>query len=299
MNTHQLLQFASAARNKNMTAAAKELGVSQPSVSQAVKKLEEELGVTLFLREGSTLYLTQYGKVLLRQAETALRSISNAEKEISDSAATKTNQVRLIARQPMGNMTKLLGKFNDSHPNIKVACVTPNERMLASDYDIALFASTKHFEEPNIIHVCDEHYSLCVPKSHRLAGKGKVALKSLRGEKFILSPAISEMNDVVGGMFEEAGFEPKATAYFSAYWDLIKLVEQGFGICIATDVSWFIENEADVALVPISDVKRTRSIYIKWPNQAYLSEATLSLIDYLCQAYRRFSDEKKYLRAFV
>lgn len=259
MDTHQLMQFESVARNKSMTTAARELGVSQPSVSQAVKKLERELGVQLFSRNGADLELTQYGKILSHQAKVAFRSMSNAKAEITDSKDPKTKRIRLIARQPMGDMAQLLGKFNASYPLAQVVCLIPNEHTLAADYDVEIFASSSSLEDTNIIHVCDEKYSLCVPMGHKLAKKRSVELRSLRNEKFLLSPALSEMNNVIRGMFEEAGFSPKTPMYVSTYWDLIKLVEQGFGICISTDVSWLIENDANIATIPISDVKRIRS----------------------------------------
>lgn len=284
------------ARCQNMTEAAKELGVSQPSLSQSIKKLENSLGVALFDRDGRSLVLNEYGEILLEQSEIALRSIDNAVKEINDNIGTGQHKIRLVARCPIGNSAKVFKKYHESHPDIIVSCLTPSESTSEAEYDIELLATSGTMTQENCLPVCDEEYIVCVPKKHKFANQDSVALKDLAREQFIISAASSEMNTVEQKMFEEAGFKPKIGAYFSYYGDILRAVEQGLGICIATEITWFIGTDWDIVPLRLTDVNRSRSIFIKWPTQAYLSESSLGLVSYICGEFRAFADEQKLLQ---
>lgn len=296
MDVRQIRQFMAVARCQNMTSAAKELGVSQPSLSQAIKKLENSLGVSLFDRDGRNLTLNEYGKILLDQSEIAVRSIDNAVKEINDNIGFGQHKIRLIARCPIGNSAKVLKKYHDNHPDIVISCLTPSENTSEVEYDIEILATSDPLSQKNCLPVCEEEYIVCVPKKHRLANQGSVALKDLARERFILSAAMSEMNTVEKEMFAEAGYKPRVKAYFSYYGDILRAVEQGLGICIATEITWLIGTNWDVVPLRIADVKRSRNILIKWPMQAYLSESSLGLVSYICGEFRSFADEQKLLR---
>lgn len=296
MDVRQIKHFMAVARCQNMTSAAKELGVSQPSLSQAIKKLENSLGVPLFDRDGRNLTLNEYGKILLDQSEIAVRSIDNAVKEINDNIGFGQHKIRLIARCPIGNSAKVLKKYHDNHPDIIISCLTPSENTSEVEYDIEILATSDPLSQKNCLPVCEEEYIVCVPKKHRLANQGQVALKDLAREHFILSAATSEMNTVEKGMFAEAGYKPRVKAYFSYYGDILRAVEQGLGICIATEITWLIGTNWDVVPLRINDVKRFRNILIKWPLQAYLSESSLGLVSYICGEFRTFADEQKLLQ---
>lgn len=295
MDVRQIKQFMAVARCQNMTSAAKELGVSQPSLSQAIKKLENSLGVPLFDRDGRNLTLNEYGKILLDQSEIAVRSIDNAVKEINDNIGFGQHKIRLIARCPIGNSAKVLKKYHDNHPDIVISCLTPSENTSEVEYDIEILATSDPLSQKNCLPVCEEEYIVCVPKKHRLVNQRSVALKDLAREHFILSAATSEMNTVEKGMFAEVGYKPRVKAYFSYYGDILRAVEQGLGICIATEITWLIGTNWDVVPLRINDVKRFRNILIKWPLQAYLSESSLGLVSYICGEFRSFADEQKLL----
>ena len=296
MDLRQIKQFMTVARHQSMTVAAKELGVSQPSLSQSIKKLESSLGVSLFNRDGRSLVLNEYGKILLAQSEIAIRSIDNAVKEINDTIGAGQHKIRLIARCPIGNSAKVFKKYHESHPDIIISCLTPSESASEEEYDIELLATSGTLAQKNCLPVCEEEYIVCVPKRHKLAKQNSVALKDLANEHFIISAASSEMNTVEKKMFEEAGFKPKVRGFFSYYGDIMRAVEQGLGICIATEITWLIGTTWDVVPLRLTDVKRSRNIFIKWPTQAYLSESSLGLVSYICGEFRAFADEQKLLQ---
>lgn len=269
-----------------MSLAAEKLGISQPSLSQSIRKLESSLGLDLFDRRGRSIRLNENGQILYPYTDIAFRAMENAVSEIHDLSDTNFHTVRLIARQPMGNHAATLCGFYSKHPNIVLSYIVPNEQTRVSDYDVEFFASGKpQPESSNIIKLCTEEYVILVSESHRLARKSQTSLSSLKKERFILSPAKSEMSNTVQEMFESCGYKPTVATYVSNYWDTMKLVEKGAGICIAGNVSWLLNSNLKLKVLPIDDIHCTRSLYLRWPANAYLSKATKSLIDYLAEAF--------------
>jgi LysR family transcriptional regulator, transcription activator of glutamate synthase operon len=285
MDTHQLRAFAEAAKCENMSAAADRLGMSQPSLSQAIKKLETSLGVALFDRHGRSIQLNENGQILLRHANISFRAMENAIKEVNDLSRTNQRTVRLIARQPMGDHAATLQGFYEKYPDITLSYIVPNEQTQVSDYDVEFFSSSNQQEGSNILKLGTENYVVLVNNSHRFANRESVELKELKKDSFLLSPANSEMSATVHGMFRECGFKPKIAAYISNYWDSMKLVEKGVGVCIATEVSWLVNSSLNIKVLPISDAKRARTLYLRWPAGAYLSSATTALIEHLASEF--------------
>ncbi len=286
MDTHQLRSFIEVSKCENMSLAAEKLGISQPSLSQSIRKLEQSLGLDLFDRKGRSIQLNENGRVLYPYTDIAFRAMENAVSEIHDLSDTNFHTVRLIARQPMGNHAATLHGFYCKHPNIALSYIVPNEQTRVSDYDVEFFASSRPQPEgDNIIKLCTERYVVLVSENHRLARKNQVGLSSLKKEHFILSPAKSEMSGTVQEMFKSCGYKPTVAAYVSNYWDTMKLVEKGAGICIAGNVSWLLNSNLKLKVLPIDDIHRGRSLYLRWPANAYLSKATKSLIDYMVDVF--------------
>ena len=94
MNLQQLEYFKVIAETKNFTTASNILLVSQPALSKAISKLEEELNVPLFEREGRNIKITKYGDVFLKYAESALNDIERGREKIQD---MKNNNDRVIS----------------------------------------------------------------------------------------------------------------------------------------------------------------------------------------------------------
>lgn len=291
MDTHQLRSFIEVSKCENMSLAAEELGVSQPSLSQSIRKLESSLGVDLFDRRGRSIRLNENGKILYPYTDIAFRAMENAASEIHDLSDTNFHTVRLIARQPMGDHAATLHNFYRKHPNIALSYIVPNEQTRISDYDVEFFASGKpQAKGDNILKLCTEEYVVLVSESNRLARKSHVNLSSLKKERFILSPAKSEMSSTVQDMFASCGYKPTVATYVSSYWDTMKLVEKNAGICIAGNISWLLNSNLKLKVLPIEDVHRSRSLYLRWPANAYLSRATRALIDYLADAFKGSAD---------
>src|SRR5947208_2509200 len=80
----QLEYFREVAQHEHITQAASQLSVSQPAVSRSIARLEHELGVPLFERQGRSVKLNRYGRAFLAHVERALAEVSEGQRELSD-----------------------------------------------------------------------------------------------------------------------------------------------------------------------------------------------------------------------
>lgn len=281
MQFSNLRYFKVAAEEENFTRAAEKLGVSQAYLSRIIRTLEKEIDVPLFNRMGKRVELSSYGKLLLKGTNSYLHILHSAKNEIKDLYSSDKQRVRFVARSPMGDFPSVLKGFYKMNPSVTVPVMTPGDDEIGVNYDLEYFASHEECQGKNIRKLCDEHYVLLVSDRHQLANRKQVALKDLEKVGFVTSPRDSQMSEVQKFLYEQAGYKPRIKAYSSSYWALLNLVEQNVGVCIGCEHSWLMNVDLKIKAIPFSDVQFSRHLYLKWPMETYITDATVALIQYL------------------
>lgn len=286
MEVYQLEYFCSVARHGNITKAAEELHVSQPALSRAIKKLEEELGVELFNRIGRHIELNDRGEVFLSAAETAIRSVESVGQTLDRYVREKSSTLNVRNPCFFGDDEGVLAGFIKEHPDIYVRCASEPTSFFEGEVpDLTFFASFTSHDEPNCIALGSEDIILSVPKNHPLAEARSVKLADLRYEKFVTVLPCT-LRNVMDGMFSEAGFDPHFVIEDQHCRSINRLVYQGLGIALAPEVTWFSAADRDlVRQIPITDVKRSRTLYLRWTEGVHLSPAALVFKEYLVNYY--------------
>jgi len=114
--------FYIVAKNKHMTKASEELHISQPAISQSIKKLEEQLGGTLFLRSNKGMELTEEGKMFYDYVKGALELINNAENEFTSFKDLSKGEIKIGCSSTLTKLILLdsLKNFHNDYPNINI-----------------------------------------------------------------------------------------------------------------------------------------------------------------------------------
>ncbi len=114
--------FYTVAKYKHMTKASEELFISQPAISQAIKKLEEQLGDVLFLRSNKGMELTEEGKMMFEYVKSALELIGNAENEFTSFKELKTGTIKIGCSTTLTKLLLLdfINAFHKDFPNIEI-----------------------------------------------------------------------------------------------------------------------------------------------------------------------------------
>ncbi len=114
--------FYVVAKNKHMTKASEELHISQPAISQSIKKLEDELGGTLFLRSNKGMELTEEGKMFYEYVKGALELINNAENEFTSFKDLSKGEIKIGCSTTLTKLVLMdaLKEFHLDYPNINI-----------------------------------------------------------------------------------------------------------------------------------------------------------------------------------
>lgn len=198
MNVRALESIIVISEEKNLSRAAERLFVSQPALSQQLKKLEKELDAPLFLRERNQLVLTDAGKIYINGARSALSIYSRALKEIGQLRLAGRRQISLVQNSLVlpGFSTRVLPAFAEQHPGILLNVMTGNAAV-SKDYLLNGMADLAVFPTAEPSHSLLEYFPLrtdelllVLPDRHPLSesfAAGKARLADLASQPFILN----------------------------------------------------------------------------------------------------------------
>lgn len=238
MEIYQLRYFVAVAETSNFTKAAARCFISQPSLSQQILNLEEEVGQPLFHRLGRSVALTQAGHVLLEYAHRIIAEADDAVREIKEDAATgswvsvgaiptvahfflpaviaycRANDVRLKLRSHEDFRPQIVEAVLDGSIDLGVVSLPVNEPRLIS---------TTLFSEPLL---------LAVGASHRLASAEKVTFSDLKEESFILLGDSSSLAAHVQRLSGDNDFAPNVVHRCAQISTVKSLTAMGLGVSI-------------------------------------------------------------------
>src|SRR5688572_30729233 len=193
MEMHQLRYVVAVARAENFSRAAEQCHVSQPSLSQQILKLEEELGERLFDRMSRQVKLTAAGELFLPRAIRILEEVDAARREATD-AKTSLRGVLTIGVLPTIApylLPKMLSGFARAHPEVEIVVqedtTTQLLRLLhAYEIDFALASEPIHDDRIDLRELIVEDLLIALPPRHKLASKRSLRAADIEGESLIV-----------------------------------------------------------------------------------------------------------------
>lgn len=251
MELRHLRYFLAVADAGGFTAAARRLHLAQPALSQQVRDLEDELGVTLIERGARTRGLTEAGSHFAARARRILLEAEAAVEEMAAHAGARRGCVRFgSALQSLteGPLSPLLATFHRRHPDVQVAFREAHTAPLLADLaegqlDLALVhvgadaAATEGRPDAGgaalaIEPLYREPLVVVVGPRHRLARRSSVRLAELAAEEFVSFGPGSTVRDLVAQAAQHAGFEPRATVSAMNLGTVRALVSAGVGVAV-------------------------------------------------------------------
>ncbi|WP_195988375.1 LysR family transcriptional regulator [Clostridium sp. D53t1_180928_C8] len=289
MNLQQLEYFKIIAETKNFTTASNILLVTQPALSKAISKLEEELNVPLFEREGRNIKITKFGEVFLKYAESALNDIERGIEKIQDMKKNNDRVISVSSTYCIGAtfMPFLISNFLNNNMQTKFNFNNQTTVEILKDLkygkiDFGFFDnidSISNYPEIEVALVKKEEYVLIVPKNHSLANKEDVYLKELKEENFIVYN--SKDNEKKISYAEIIGYNPKISVEPTEASMLAGLVSAGAGIAIVINTPMINTNK--ISKLKIKDEIGYKNIYMAWNKEAYISKIADEFKDYILE----------------
>ena len=271
MNSTQIQCFMAAAEYGSFTVVAAKTYVTQSALSKSIARLEEELGIQLFLRDYRNVALTPGGKVFyegLRNMTAEFRSLVENAKEVNR-GLTGSLKLGLLSGQRIGEeLRTLIGTFREQYGDIQVSLEyagfgTLLDKLRNQKIDAAVSMTFSVSEEPDLCfrEIATLRSFLVVAASHPLARRESVAIADLR-EETILSVKQSDSRSIslrIRDTCREAGFEP--TIREAPDLDtMILWTELGWGVSILNEAQRIMDNPNMVCLEVKEFAPTTQSV---------------------------------------
>jgi DNA-binding transcriptional LysR family regulator len=275
MELLQLKYFRMVAKTENITNAAENLNISQPSLSKTIINLESELGVPLFDRIGRHIYLNTRGKLFYEKISSALDTIDSAKNIINESAADPDGEVNLLILAASRVVPELIKAFLLKYPQIRIRLHQQihHDLRYSEEYDFSISATPMDYSQLEILPLLNEEIVLAVPISHPLAKKRLINLREAACYDFVTyspGPSIRVLFDSLCYM---AGFTPKIRCESDGVNTLLSLISGGFGLALLPRDTLLGFDTEKVIPVSIDDPAANRTINLSWRKEKYMSKA--------------------------
>jgi molybdate transport repressor ModE-like protein len=299
----------------SFSAAARELGCTQPAVSQQMKALESSAGTPLLIRTGREMRLTQAGEALVRHAAGILAGLTAAEEEVAAIAGLRAGRVRLVSF-PSGSSTLVptaLAALRAAHPGTRVSLVEAEpprsvEMLREGDCDVALaFRYEGRREAPQnkggggrregegaqaaedwddlvVRPLLADRLVGLVPEGHRLAKSDAVSIGELADEPWIAGCPRCRRQLVE--VCEGAGFTPRIDFATDDYPAVIGLVGAGLGVAVLPELAIESVRPKGARTVTVEPAVQREIVALTLPDLAQVP-AVAATLDHLARAAAR------------
>lgn len=265
MELHQLRYFCAVAETGSFSRAAEQSHVSQPSLSQQILKLENELGARLFDRLGRSIRLTDLGKAFLPRARSVLRELEAARGDVVERKETLSGTVAIgvIPTVAPYLLPPLLASYSRKYPQVKVSVVEEMtsvllDRLRAGSIDVAVLALPIRGHEFEAFPLLAERLFAALPKKHKLARRASLSLKDLRAEPFLLLCDGHCFRDNALAAFGRARLHPRIVFESGQFSSLLSMVGAGMGVSLVPQMA--VEKKAGCRYVCVADEQATRTV---------------------------------------
>lgn len=290
MEFHQLRYVCAVSETGSFSRAAERCNVAQPSLSQQVLKLEEDLGAKLFDRLGRSVRLTEAGRVFLPHARSIMNEIETARSSVADkcTAARGSVAVGVIPTIAPYLMPRYTAAFTKKYPEAKLRILEETTPILLRSLrdltiDLAILALPLRDKNLKMFPLRTEPLFAVLPRNHPRAAADSLAVKDLRGESFVMLRDGHCFRDLSIAACNRARVTPRIAFESGQFSSLFGMVAAGVGISLAPEMA--IDRNAGCRYVRLSDAQATRTIVaavlrgrsFNRVQRAFLSELVQSL----------------------
>lgn len=286
MEVHQLRYFCAVAETGSFTRAAEREQVAQPSLSQQIMKLEEELGVRLFDRLGRSVRLTDPGQVFLPRARAILAEMRAAKEEVAERQSTVSGPVCIGVIPTIAPyfLPSRIAVFSRKYPQAAITVVEDVtvhllDRLRGGLVDMAIMALPARGHDLDCSPLLTERLFAILPKNHPLARKRSLMMKELRQESFLLLRDDHCFRDTAMEVCKRARILPQIVFESGQFSSIVAMVTAGLGVSIVPEMA--LAREAGCSFVQIADERASRVVGVASVKGHFLSRAPQAFLAYL------------------
>lgn len=286
MELLQIRYFLKVSELESMTAAARELHVAQPSLSKAISRLEDEIGVKLFDRLGRRIRLNDCGACFQRYARSALISLEDGVRSTKEAAGSE-DRVVVLATSFAKRLPELVNSYAATHPDAKLKIVQITDReeigrsMAAGEADICV--SSWPVEAPGFENqlLAQDRMCLVAPEGHPLSQRGELCLQDAAHLPLVLSTAESALCDIVQQRFAKEGLAPNVVCECASSEITCRLVEGGSVFGFLPEYLSEYEYARGLSFVRLARPEMLRDVWVSFDSRRRLPKVAQELVEFV------------------
>ena len=267
MELHQLRYVCAVADTGSFSRAAERCQIAQPSLSQQILKLEEDLGARLFDRLGRSIRLTEAGRAFLPHARLVLEELNAARSSIMVQHADVRGSVAVgvIPTVAPYLMPAYASAFTEKFPEARMRIIEEMTPVLVEglrdlSIDLAILALPLRHKDLEVYPLRTEPVFAALPKGHPRAGSDSLSLKDLRGEPFVMLRDGHCFRDLSVAACSSARITPNIAFESGQFRSVLAMVGVGIGISMIPEMA--IDRGADCCYVPLTDARARRTLVL-------------------------------------
>lgn len=272
LDAHQLNVFLTAAQTLNFTVAARQLHMSQPSVSQHIRELENYFDTALFIREGRRIYLSDAGQALIPMAKQLVKASIQIEETMQSLKTEVFGHLIVGCSATSGKyiLPFLLAEFLKRHPKVEATCHVSSraialQMLCDGQVHLAVASASDFCQEVEFQKLISDPVVLITPLDHPWAARGEIEPHELLEERFIMREEGSGTKAVAAQGLQRLGLSiehlPRVLTLGNS--EAIALgVQEGIGVAFITQsvVDYLVSGR--VAPVKVGGLEMKQDIYI-------------------------------------
>jgi DNA-binding transcriptional LysR family regulator len=284
----QLQYFVAVCEQGTVSGAAQTLSISQSAVTEAIKELESDLGVTLFERHPRGLNITHKGHQFLRHANSILSSVSDARQAFGNSADAVTGSLSLGVTSLVAGyvLSDILARYRRANPAVEVSAIEDNGEylehlLIGGELDVAVMVISNLRDrmalQAEILEVSP--YRLWLPLGHRLASQESITLGDLSAEPLIML-TVDEIEEATVKLLSALGARPHVAFRTRSVEAVRSLVATGAGVSLLPDLvyrPWSLEGDR-IDSRDVSGALPVVQVGVVWRKGSELSRAAKDFV---------------------
>jgi LysR family transcriptional regulator for metE and metH len=236
LTIRQLRALAAVQKHRSVTAASKQLYLTQPAVTLQLRNLQAVAGLPLIQRTGDGMLLTDAGREVLALAERIEAAITDCQTTLEMMAGKTAGRVSIGAVSTAKYFVPfMISGFSKLYPNVEITLTIGNrqevgEALRGYDLDFVIMGRPPADIDMDVHLIGDHPHLIIAPTAHRLARKTHIPLRDLAGETFLTRESGSGTRGLMEQLFERSGIQPRIGLSMSSNETIKQAVIAGLGI---------------------------------------------------------------------
>lgn len=285
METRHLKYFVEVAQHQSFTHAASALHIAQPALSIAIKKFEQQLGVTLFRRDERKVSLTHEGEVLLEHALRILRQLEDAQLAVDELKGLVKGEVRLGTPSMMGSyfFPEIIMAFKSYFPNLKMTMVEAGTQsirkmLLNGELDIGVILNHDLPPDLEVDPLLSSQMVAVVGKEHELAEKKEIEFKEFFDHELVMFKPGYFHRDFIDNTCKEHKLSANISFETNLLPMILSIVKHEYAITALLEL--VTDHESEIRAIPFNPPVYL-DLALAWRKEGYLSNADRTFIEFV------------------